>query len=108
MDRVWFSFVVGALHVALVLVVAGKYAWDRARLPREWVEVKMVDPDSLLRGRYLVLETVAKPGARFEYFVPEHSPLGTPLRGDQHLWAEVTKAPNGLRPIRVELRREGR
>ena len=98
------GLVVGALHVGLVAVVAGRFAWDRATLPREWVRVQVVDPDSLLRGRYLVLEVVGRQAERFEYFIPEHSPLGERLQAGQQLWAEVTKASNGPRAIRLEVR----
>jgi hypothetical protein len=97
----WRGLLLAAAHVALICGIAAKYAWDRRMLPREWIQVRVVDPDSFLRGRYLILENVANPRQHFEYFVPEHSDLPTRLSRNQYLWAEVTKAPNGPRPIRV-------
>lgn len=51
-------------HCALVLSVAGKYAWDRDRLPRAWANATPVDPDLPIRGRYLTLQLRAEPGDR--------------------------------------------
>ena len=53
----------GVLQCLLVLSVAGKYAWDRERLPRVWVKTAPVDPYLPIRGRYVSL--------RLEVAVPE-------------------------------------
>jgi hypothetical protein len=45
----------GLLQCLLVLSVAGKYAWDRARLPRVWAKTAPVDPYLPVRGRYVSL-----------------------------------------------------
>ena len=45
----------GALQCLLVLGIAGKYAWDRERLPRVWVKTAPIDPDLPVRGRYVSL-----------------------------------------------------
>lgn len=45
----------GVLQCLLVLSVAGKYAWDRARLPRVWVKTAPFDPYLPVRGRYVSL-----------------------------------------------------
>jgi hypothetical protein len=43
-------------HCALVLSVAGKYAWDRDRLPRAWANATPIDPSLPIRGRYVTLQ----------------------------------------------------
>jgi hypothetical protein len=50
-----------ALHVLLVLTVAGKYAWDRDRLPRAWANTMPVDPNLPIRGRYASLQLRVDP-----------------------------------------------
>ena len=61
----------GALQCLLVLSVAGKYAWDRERLPRAWARTGPIDPYLPVRGRYvsLQLEVVLTPAVdpAFEY-----------------------------------------
>ena len=44
-----------ALQCAMVLSVAGKYALDRATLPRAWVNATPVDPSLPIRGCYVSL-----------------------------------------------------
>jgi hypothetical protein len=46
----------GVLQCVLVLSVAGKYAWDRGRLPRAWVRTGPIDPNLPIRGRYVSLQ----------------------------------------------------
>ena len=46
----------GVLQCLLVLSVAGKYAWDRERLPRAWVRTGPIDPNLPIRGRYVALQ----------------------------------------------------
>lgn len=43
------------VQCAVVCAVAGKYWYERATLPRVWVRAEQVDPESLIRGRYLML-----------------------------------------------------
>ena len=52
------------LQCALVLSVAGKYAWDRDRLPRVWANATPVDPDLPIRGRYVTMQLRVEPGDR--------------------------------------------
>jgi hypothetical protein len=52
------------LHCLLVLTVAGKYAWDRDRLPRVWANTAPVDPNLPIRGRYLNLQLRVDPDDR--------------------------------------------
>lgn len=56
MQPLYRGILVAALHCMIVLSVAGKYAWDRAHLPRVWVNVTPVDPNLPVRGRYLSLQ----------------------------------------------------
>lgn len=47
--------VLAAVQVALVGAVGAKLLYDRATLPRAWVETAGVDPDLPIRGRYVSL-----------------------------------------------------
>jgi hypothetical protein len=49
------------LHCLLVLTIAGKYAWDRDRLPRAWANTTPVDPNLPIRGRYVMLPLRIEP-----------------------------------------------
>jgi hypothetical protein len=42
-------------QVLLVLAVFGKLEWDRATLPRVWARTVPIDPEDVLRGRYVRL-----------------------------------------------------
>lgn len=44
-----------AAQLALVLSVAGKYAWERAHCPMVWTRTMQYDPERVIRGRYLAL-----------------------------------------------------
>jgi hypothetical protein len=44
------------VHLALALSLAGKFSWDRARLPRVWAAARTVDRNQPIRGRYLHLQ----------------------------------------------------
>lgn len=50
-----------AAHCGLIAGIAGKYAWDRFRLPRAWARTFPVDPWSPLRGRYISLTVEVHP-----------------------------------------------
>ena len=49
------ALIVTLLHVALVLSLGGKLLYDRMTRPRIWVRTASVDPDAVIRGRYLTL-----------------------------------------------------
>jgi hypothetical protein len=55
MKPLYRGILVGALQCAMVLSVAGKYALDRAVLPRAWVNATPIDPNLWIRGRYVNL-----------------------------------------------------
>lgn len=55
MKPVYRGILIGAVQCLMVLSVAGKYAFDRATLPRAWVKAAPVDPNYWLRGRYFSL-----------------------------------------------------
>lgn len=44
-----------AIQLGLAGAVVGKYAYDRATLPRAWARTVAVDPVDLFRGRYVQL-----------------------------------------------------
>lgn len=46
------------VQVALLGLVAGKLLYDRAVLPRAWIETAGVDPNLPIRGRYVALNLV--------------------------------------------------
>lgn len=47
--------IVAVVQVALMGAVGGQLLYDRATLPRAWVETAGVDPDLPIRGRYVAL-----------------------------------------------------
>jgi hypothetical protein len=66
---------VAALQLVLLAAVGGKLLYDRAVLPRAWIETVGVDPDLPIRGRYVALnlvlpaieETPIEPSATLAY-----------------------------------------
>ena len=49
------GLVLGAVQVAMILSIGGKFAMDRASLPRVWVRTAPFDPNLPIRGRYVSL-----------------------------------------------------
>ena len=47
------GLILAGAQLALVASLAAKYALDRARLPRVWVQTVAYDPNLPIRGRYL-------------------------------------------------------
>jgi hypothetical protein len=43
------------VHAGMLMLVGGKFLYDRATLPRAWVRVSPVTPELPIRGRYLSL-----------------------------------------------------
>lgn len=58
MNTLQRGIVLGVAQVALLLAVGAKYYFDRARLPRAWVETAGYDPDLPIRGRYIQLQVL--------------------------------------------------
>lgn len=52
------SMTLMGVQLLIVLSLWGKLHYDRAKLPRYWVQAAPVDPDLPIRGRYLALEPV--------------------------------------------------
>jgi uncharacterized membrane-anchored protein len=44
-----------AIQLVLVLSIAAKYVYERKTCPRVWVRTAQIDPNLVLRGRYLAL-----------------------------------------------------
>ena len=55
MKPIYRGMAVAVLQCLIVLSVAGKYAVDRERLPRVWVQAAPFDPELPVRGRYVSL-----------------------------------------------------
>ena len=49
---------VALIQVGLIGAVGAKLLYDRATLPRAWVETAGVDPDMPIRGRYVALNVL--------------------------------------------------
>ncbi|MBZ5702219.1 MAG: GDYXXLXY domain-containing protein [Acidobacteriia bacterium] len=49
------GLLLAAAQLLLVASLGGKFAWDRAHLPRVWVRTAAYDPELPIRGRYLSL-----------------------------------------------------
>ena len=47
------GIILAVVQLALVASLGAKYAIDRARFPRVWVQTAAYDPDLPIRGRYL-------------------------------------------------------
>lgn len=67
MNSVARGALIALVQVALIAAVGGKLLYDRAVLPRAWIETAGVDPDLPIRGRYVSLNLVLP--------VVEESPL---------------------------------
>lgn len=61
------ALALAALQVALIGAVAGTLYYDRATLPRAWMESAGFDPDLPIRGRYVALNLLpsSTAGARW-------------------------------------------
>ncbi|MBI3210289.1 MAG: GDYXXLXY domain-containing protein [Candidatus Solibacter usitatus] len=55
------AILVGLIQAAVLLSITGKFLYDRERLPRVWVKVAPVDPNHLLRGRYVRFHVFVEP-----------------------------------------------
>jgi hypothetical protein len=58
MKPVLRGVLVAVVQVALMAAVGGVLLYERATLPRAWVETGGVDPDLPIRGRYVALNLV--------------------------------------------------
>jgi len=107
MKSVYRGGAVALLQCLMVLSVAGKYALDRERLPRVWVQAAPVDPNLPLRGRYLRLHLQGRlePAA---FFIPEHAADPSRRAPGEELWVECSVPEKGSpRPIRLAVKKEG-
>lgn len=55
------GLLVAMIQVTLMVAVAAKLYFDRATLPRAWIESAGVDPDLPIRGRYVSLNLLFPP-----------------------------------------------
>lgn len=90
---------IATLQVALVLAVAGKLYYDRATLPRAWVQTAGVDPVLPIRGRYVSLNLLFEAAPESGQVPPgDEAASGTlVVRGDKALAVLRSNVP-GERP----------
>ena len=106
------GLILAGAQLALVASLFAKYAMDRARLPRVWVQTVAYDPNLPIRGRYLSVRLRVLP----------EDVYGSPwnLSGEMRdvtlnpsvrsagveLWMEVTVPKTGPpRPIQLAIKR---
>jgi hypothetical protein len=92
------GLILAGAQLALVTSLAAKYAIDRARLPRVWVQTMAYDPDLPIRGRYLSVRLRVSPDN--VYGSPRNSSgemrdITLSVR-DGHLVATSADHPTGL------------
>jgi hypothetical protein len=61
MTNLQMGLIFAGAQLALVASLAAKYAIDRARLPRVWVQTVAYDPNLPIRGRYLSVQLLVSP-----------------------------------------------
>lgn len=105
-----------ALHLGLILSVAGKFFIDQERLPRQWFKTLPYDPDHWLRGRYVRFRVEGCPPANctgfgsdaLAFYLPEHVPDPSIRQKDEELWVECSIPGKGpLRPVRLGVKKDG-
>lgn len=92
------GLILAGAQLALVASLAAKYAIDRARLPRVWVQTVAYDPNLPIRGRYLSVRLRVSPedvyGSPWNF--PREMSDVTLNVGDGHLVASPADHPTGL------------
>jgi hypothetical protein len=92
------GLLLAAAQLALVASLATKYAIDRARLPRVWVQTAAYDPNLPIRGRYVsfrLLVSLENTSGNSQSFRPDLGFVTLSAR-DGHLVANPTKHSTGL------------
>ena len=79
----------------MVLSLAGKYALDRASLPRVWVNATPVDPNLPLRGRYVSLQLQVDLPGPFDSTAYNYQAVRLYVK-DGRLTAQPSHDPTGL------------
>ena len=78
---------IAVVQVALVFAVAGKLVYDRATLPRAWVQTAGVDPVLPIRGRYVAFNLLFEAAPESAQLPPvdEAASGSLVVRGDKAL-----------------------
>jgi hypothetical protein len=101
------GLILAGAQLALVASLAAKYAMDRARLPRVWVQTVAYDPNLPIRGRYLSVRLRVSPedvyGSPWN-FSGEMGDVTLNVR-DGHLVAKPANHPTGLHVSRRTINR---
>ncbi|HLK61834.1 MAG TPA: hypothetical protein VKU19_00245 [Bryobacteraceae bacterium] len=109
MTRLSRGLAIAAVHCLMVMSIAGKYAYDRERLPRTWAKALPYDPNLPIRGRY-VRFTLEGMGTQepLAYFIPDRVPDPSRRPPGEELWVEVSVPRTGPpRPIRLGVKKDG-
>ena len=93
------GFLLAALHLALVLSLAGKLYWDRARLPRVWARAEPSDRKQPLRGRYLRLQLKVAMSPDYQWLGGVEVPVRLSVR-DNRLVADYSSERPALLRVR--------
>jgi hypothetical protein len=137
MTTIYCGIAVAIFQCLVVLTLAGKYTYDRERLPRAWAKAAPVDPNLPIRGRYVTmrLEVSFAPGMGgnpaqlsakngqlvgtpdnsgamlsepVAFFLPEHASDPSRRHPGEELWVEVSVPRKGPpRPIRLGVKKNG-
>jgi hypothetical protein len=109
MKTLYRGIAVGLLQCLMVLSLAGKYAIDRERRPRQWARAFPADPTLPIRGRYVSLRLEGWPANQpVAFFIPEHVPDPSRRANGEELWVEVSVPHKGpARPIRLAVKKDG-
>ncbi len=101
------GLILAGAQLALVASLAAKYAMDRARLPRVWVQTVAYDPNLPIRGRYLSVRLRVTPedvyGSPWN-FSGQMGDVTLDVR-DGHLVAKPANHPTGLHVSRSIINR---
>lgn len=84
------GLLLAGIHLAMVLSIGGKYAIDRATLPRAWVKTAPFDPELPIRGRYVRLAVEAILDAEITEDQLNYRPLLLSVRDGKLLATPVT------------------
>lgn len=101
------GLILAGAQLALVASLAAKYAMDRARLPRVWVQTVAYDPNLPIRGRYLSvrLRVSTQDGYGGPWNFSEEMRDVTLNVRDGHLVANPACHPTGLHVSRRTINR---
>ena len=99
------GLILAGAQLALVASLAAKYAMDRARLPRVWVQTAAYDPSLPIRGRYVRFRLLVSTDGSPENIGREMPDVTLNVR-DGHLVANPADHSTGLHVSRWRINEE--